>query len=51
MKIKHALPQEMEKDRRYMDVVSLSTKDAVKTDAFTRISYSLLDVILKDGDK
>ena len=51
MKMMDGLPQEMEKDRQYIDLVSLSTKDAVRTDIVKKISHSLLDVILKDGDK
>ena len=48
MKVKDALPQEKEQDKRYVDVVSLSADDAYKADAYKKISYSLLDVILRD---
>lgn len=33
---------------RYMDVVTLSNSEDVKADAYKKISYSLLDVLLKD---
>lgn len=33
---------------RYRDVVTLSGQDDMKTDAYKKISYSLLDVITKD---
>ncbi|MCE5282415.1 MAG: hypothetical protein LLG93_09970 [Deltaproteobacteria bacterium] len=33
---------------RYRDVVTLSGNDDMKTDAYQKISYSLLDVITKD---
>ncbi|HOF05790.1 MAG TPA: hypothetical protein PK175_00640 [Syntrophales bacterium] len=33
---------------RYADVVTLSVNDQEKADVFSKISYSLLDVIRKD---
>jgi len=33
---------------RYRDVVTLSGQDDMKTDAYKKISYSLLDVITKE---
>ena len=33
---------------RYLDVVKLSSSEDIKTDAYKKISYSLLDVLLKD---
>jgi hypothetical protein len=33
---------------RYMDVVTLSNSEDMKADAYKKISYSLLDVLLKD---
>jgi hypothetical protein len=33
---------------RYTDVVSLSGSEDIKADAYKKISYSLLDVIMKD---
>jgi hypothetical protein len=34
---------------RYRDVVTLSGQDDMKTDAYKKISYSLLDVITKNN--
>jgi hypothetical protein len=33
---------------KYTDVVTLSGKEDMKVDAYKKISYSLLDVLLKD---
>jgi len=33
---------------RFTDVVSLSGSEAIKADAYQKISYSLLDVLLRD---
>jgi hypothetical protein len=33
---------------RYMDVVTLSSSEDMKADAYKKISYSLLDVLLRD---
>jgi phosphotransferase system HPr-like phosphotransfer protein len=33
----------------YKDVVSLSTKGSAKEDAYEKISYNLMDIILKNG--
>lgn len=35
---------------RYTDVVTLSTQENVKVDAYRKISYSLMDVLLKKID-
>jgi hypothetical protein len=42
------IPQAAAKDR-YRDVVVLSNSEDIKADAYKRISYSLLDVLLKDN--
>lgn len=34
---------------RYKDVVMLSNSEDMKADAYKKISYSLLDVLLKDN--
>jgi hypothetical protein len=49
MKVKHNLPPDKETAQRYVDVVSLSTQNETRTDAYRKISYSLLDAILKEG--
>jgi hypothetical protein len=41
------IPQTMAQDR-YRDVVTLSGSEDMKTDAYKKISYSLLDIILRD---
>lgn len=33
---------------RYLDIVKLSSSEDIKADAYKKISYSLLDVLLKD---
>lgn len=48
---KKALPSDNLRESapdRYRDVVTLSSNDDIKTDAYQKISYSLLDVITKD---
>jgi hypothetical protein len=40
-------PQAVVQDR-YRDVVTLSRSEDIKADAYRKISYSLLDVLLKD---
>lgn len=47
-KIKARPVDESIKPGKYVDVVSLS-QDNKKTEAFEKISYSLLDVILKEN--
>jgi len=34
---------------RYRDVVTLSSSEDMKADAYQKISYSLLDILLKDS--
>ncbi|MFB3925588.1 MAG: hypothetical protein ACE14T_06000 [Syntrophales bacterium] len=46
IKLKDAVPSETVKNDKYKDVVSLTSKDD-KTQAYDKISYSLLDIILK----
>lgn len=41
-------PQAAAQDR-YRDVVVLSDSEDIKTDAYKKISYSLLDVLLRDN--
>jgi hypothetical protein len=41
------IPQTKAQDR-YRDVVTLSGSEDMKTDAYKKISYSLLDIILRD---
>jgi hypothetical protein len=33
---------------RFTDIVTLSGNEGIKTDAYQKISYNLLDVLLKD---
>ena len=40
---------ERENSVRYNDVVTLSSASGSKREAFEKISYSLLDVLLKNG--
>ena len=40
-------PQAVPQDR-YKDVVMLSNSEDMKADAYKKISYSLLDILLKD---
>jgi hypothetical protein len=47
-KIKAWTVEENKKPEKYVDVVALS-QDNKKTEAFEKISYSLLDVILKEN--
>lgn len=42
------IPQAVAQDR-YKDVVMLSNSEDMKADAYKKISYSLLDVLLKDN--
>lgn len=46
-KMRFDAPQASSKDR-YADVVTLSGNEEMKADAYRKISYSLLDVLLKD---
>jgi hypothetical protein len=40
--------QQLPSQERYTDVVTLSGKEDMKADAYRKISYSLLDVLLKN---
>lgn len=42
------IPQAAAQDR-YRDVVTLSSSEDMKSDAYKKISYSLLDILLKDN--
>jgi hypothetical protein len=46
-KLRFDVPQTPSQDR-YLDVVKLSSSEDIKADAYKKISYSLLDVLLKD---
>jgi hypothetical protein len=46
-RVRFDAPQVSSQDR-YADVVTLSGNEEMKADAYRRISYSLLDVLLKD---
>ncbi len=48
VKIYQPLTQEAARSDRYADTVSLSGKDERLADAYNKISYSVLDVILKE---
>ena len=46
-----SLSSDKVKNGKYEDVVSLSSQGSDKAEAFTKISYSLMDIILKDKEK
>ena len=46
-----SLSSEKTKNSQHEDVVSLSSQGIEKAEAFRKISYSLMDVILKDKAK
>ena len=48
VKMRHSSSQEENKNARYQDVVSLSQQGSDKAEAYKKISYSIIDVILKD---
>ncbi|HOG16803.1 MAG: hypothetical protein A4E73_01755 [Syntrophaceae bacterium PtaU1.Bin231] len=48
VKVCQPLTQEIARSDRYADTVSLSGKDERLADAYNKISYSVLDVILKE---
>ena len=48
VKMRHASSPEENKNARYQDVVSLSQQGNDKAEAYKKISYSIIDVILKD---
>ncbi|MFH1081612.1 MAG: hypothetical protein V1766_15360 [Pseudomonadota bacterium] len=41
-------PQQTMAQDQYRDVVTLSSSEDIKADAYKKISYSLLDILLKD---
>jgi hypothetical protein len=47
-RVRFDFPQAVAQDR-YKDVVMLSNSEDMKADAYRKISYSLLDVLLKDN--
>jgi hypothetical protein len=51
VKIKSVLPQESGKGNARTDTVSLSTKENSKEDAYEKISYNLMDIILKNKER
>lgn len=48
VRISPAIAREDGSEGQYRDVVSLSTKEANKSEELEKISYNLRDVILKD---
>jgi hypothetical protein len=46
--LRRDIPQTMAQDR-FRDVVTLSGSEDMRADAYKKISYSLLDVLLKDN--
>jgi hypothetical protein len=42
------IPQAAGQENRYRDVVTLSGNEDMRAEAYKKISYSLLDVLLKD---
>jgi len=51
VKVRQSSSPEEAQNAKYQDVVSLSQQGADKAEAYKKISYSLIDVILKDKDK
>ena len=51
VKIKSDITRESAKGNAYNDVVTLSTKEGNKEDAFEKISYNLVDIILKNKER
>ncbi len=49
VKIKSDIAPQSAKGNVYNDVVSLSKQGSSKEDAFVKISYNLMDIILKNG--
>lgn len=48
VKMRYSSAPEETKTAQYQDVVSLSRQGIDKADAYRKISYSIIDVILKD---
>jgi hypothetical protein len=51
VQVKSAILKDVGTDNRFVDVVSLSTTDSAKLDAYQKISYSLVDILLKDKER
>ena len=51
IQVKNAALKDVEADNRFADVVSLSSTNTAKTDAYQRISYSLVDILLKNKER
>lgn len=51
IKIKSDITRESAQGSAYNDVVTLSTKEGNKEDAFEKISYNLVDIILKNKER
>jgi len=51
VRVHQPLTQEIARSDRYADTVSLSGKDERLADAYNKISYSVLDVILREQGK
>jgi hypothetical protein len=46
-KLRLDIPQSAGQDNKYRDVVTLSGSEDMRAEAYKKISYSLLDVLLK----
>jgi len=51
VQVKSAILKDVGTDNRFVDVVSLSSTDSAKSDAYQKISYSLVDILLKDKER
>ncbi len=51
VKINIDITRESAKGNAYNDIVTLSTKEGNKEDAFEKISYNLVDIILKNKER
>jgi len=51
IQVKSTILKDVGADNRFVDVVSLSSTDNAKMDAYQRISYSLVDILLKNNDR
>jgi hypothetical protein len=51
IQVKNAILKDVGADNRFVDVVSLSTTESTRSDAYQKISYSLVDILLKDKER
>lgn len=49
--VKSAVSKDVAKDNRSVDAVSPSSTDSAKGDAYQKISYGLVDILLKDKER